>query len=101
MRNFRLSDVQLDDVSGMDSFLGDSVHATSKKACAAVVQQQARQLSHRVRVGSLQQLEPFSRVSADTLIHKSTKDLWSLQNNGDGTFYIEQMFDASGGPLKE
>ena len=101
MRNFRLSDVQLADSNGMDSFLGETVRPTAKQACAAVVQRQAQQRNHRVRVGSLQQLEQFSRVSSDTLINKATQDLWALRKSDDGSYFIEQLFDANGGPLKE
>ena len=48
----------------------------------------------------LQDLKGFVRVSADTLIHKSQKDLWALKKEGDGHFYIERLFDDSGEPIK-
>lgn len=35
----------------------------------------------------------------DTLVHKATRDLWSLSEN-EGQFVIERLFDDNGGPLK-
>ena len=40
------------------------------------------------------------RISAETLIHKSTTDLWALKKEADGKFYIERLFDDNGEPLK-
>lgn len=54
----------------------------------------------RVRVASLQQLSGFHRLSADTLIHKSDRDLWSIRKDADGALMIERMFDDNGTPLK-
>jgi hypothetical protein len=54
----------------------------------------------KIRVASLSQLSGFQRVSAETLIHKSDRDLWSLKKEGDGKFYIERLFDDNGTPLK-
>lgn len=54
----------------------------------------------RVRVASLQQLNGFQRLSADTLIHKSDRDLWSIRKDADGALTIERMFDDNGEPLK-
>jgi hypothetical protein len=54
----------------------------------------------RRRVASLQDLSPFTRLSADQFIHKSERDLWTIRKEGDGKFYIERMFDDNGEPLK-
>jgi hypothetical protein len=54
----------------------------------------------KMRVASLNQLVAFERVSAETLIHKSDRDLWALKKEGDGKFYIERLFDDNGQPLK-
>jgi len=54
----------------------------------------------RVRVASLQQLAGFHRLSADTLIHKSDRDLWSIRKDADGSLTIERMFDDNGKPIK-
>jgi hypothetical protein len=37
--------------------------------------------------------------SADELVHKATKDLWAVRDNGEG-FVIERLFNDSGKPLK-
>jgi hypothetical protein len=34
------------------------------------------------------------------LVHKSTKDLWSVKISEDGTYDIERLFDDDGNPLK-
>ncbi len=54
----------------------------------------------RMRVASLQQLDGFVRLSADTLIHKSDRDLWSIRKDAEGGMMIERMFDDNGTPLK-
>lgn len=53
----------------------------------------------RVRVASVQALKPFERVSAETLVHKSDRDLWAIKKEGD-SFFIERLFDDNGQPLK-
>jgi hypothetical protein len=53
----------------------------------------------RMRVASLQQLSGFQRISAETLVHKSDRDLWSLKQEGE-KFYIERLFADNGQPLK-
>lgn len=58
------------------------------------------QKAARVRVASVGQLQSFTRLSTETLIHKSNRDLWSLQKEADGQFYIERLFDDNGEPLK-
>jgi len=52
-----------------------------------------------IRVASLQYLSQFMKVAENTLIHKSTKELWSMRSE-EGGFVIERLFDASGDPLK-
>lgn len=54
----------------------------------------------RIRVASIRDLSPFQRISAETLIHKSEKDLWAIKRQGDGSMTIERMFDDNGSPLK-
>lgn len=56
--------------------------------------------SARTRVASVGQLRGYTRLSAETLIHKSDRDLWSIQKEADGQFYIERLFDDNGNPLK-
>lgn len=54
-----------------------------------------------IRVASLGDLTEFMRVagSGDTLIHKATKDLWSVKKDADG-YLIERLFNDTGAPLK-
>lgn len=53
----------------------------------------------RVRIASLSQLKGFDRIGADTLIHTSERDLWTVRREGAGVV-IERMFDGDGTPLK-
>lgn len=52
-------------------------------------------------VASSSDLDDFLRVASDgsDLIHKATRDLWSLKKDGD-TYAIERLFDGTGNPLK-
>ena len=51
------------------------------------------------RVASLGDLTDFLKVSEETLVHKSTNDLWSVAADGEG-FTITRLFDDEGEPLK-
>jgi hypothetical protein len=54
-----------------------------------------------IRAASLLDLTDFYRTaSEDELIHKASKDLWSVKQADDGSYLIERLFDESGGPLK-
>jgi hypothetical protein len=54
----------------------------------------------RMRVASIGGLANFRRVNAETLIHKSDQDLWSVKREGNGALVIERMFSDDGTPLK-
>ncbi len=54
----------------------------------------------RFRTASLGDLSGFLKMADGTLIHKSTKDLWSFKKDADGGLTVERMFDADGKPLK-
>ena len=56
--------------------------------------------SHKRRVASLRDLAGFTRVSAETLVHKSDRDLWAICREANGSFVIERLFDDNGTPLK-
>lgn len=69
----------------------------------ALFQQQPQMVQasdHRRRVASLGDLSSFIRLSGETLIHRSQKDLWALKKEADGSFFIERLFDDNGSPLK-
>jgi len=44
-------------------------------------------------------LTAFLKVGSETLVHKATRDLWSLRKDGK-EFVIERLFDDTGVPLK-
>ncbi len=55
----------------------------------------------RIKISSLDDLFSFHRISSDTLIHKSNKELWSIKKDDSGEVFIERHFNAdSGEPLK-
>ena len=53
----------------------------------------------RMRVASLGDLTAFLKVGSETLVHKATRDLWSVRKDGS-EFVIERLFDDTGVPLK-
>jgi hypothetical protein len=55
---------------------------------------------NRIRVASLGDLTTFLKVADNTLIHKSTKDLWSFSKDADGGLVVSRLFDDTGEPLK-
>lgn len=65
------------------------------------VQALARPKYASIRVASLGDLTGFLRVSNDLLVHKSTRDLWSVSKTADGAFEVSRLFDDDGSPLKD
>jgi hypothetical protein len=55
---------------------------------------------NRIRVASLGDISSFLKVADGTLVHKSTKDLWSFSKDADGGLLVERLFDSNGEPLK-
>ena len=60
----------------------------------------ARGKTATFRVASLGDLTDFLKVANGTLVHKSTKDLWSFNKDADGNFLVSRLFDDEGEPLK-
>lgn len=61
---------------------------------------QGRTANNYRRVVRSMDLGEFLRVaSSDDLVHKATRDLWSMKEE-DGEFVIERLFDETGRPLK-
>lgn len=87
MANFDFTDFQTAGSCGMDALFEREPQIV-----------QTRQAS--IRIASIKQLQPFVRLSAETLIHRSNRDLWAVRKEADGNLYIERMFDDTGVPLK-
>lgn len=85
MRNFNLGDIDMSGATGMDA-LFERPKAPPKTAS-------------KIRVASVQQLQGFQRISKETLIHKSDRDLWGIRKEGD-EYLIERLFDDAGNPIK-
>jgi hypothetical protein len=88
MADFDLSKLEMSGASGID----------------ALFQREASMVTptpgHKRRVASLRDLSAFTRVSAETLVHKSDRDLWAIKREANGGFSIERLFDDNGTPLK-
>ena len=52
------------------------------------------------KIGSLDDLSDFIRLSNDTLISKAEKDLWRVEEDEDGGLTIYRLFDSTDSPLK-
>ena len=94
MSSFKLENIELA-ATGLDAFFEQSPEIVTPPGQP----KQASEKPKRVKVGSLSQLQGFVRTSSDTLVHKSTNDLWTLKKDGDA-FFIERLFTDSGTPLK-
>lgn len=93
--DYDLSQIQ-GTTGGLDAFLeADASLVTPTVAKVAAVS------PIRQKVARLSDLDGFLRTASDTLVHKSNRDLWSLQKDPQGAFYIERLFDSASGPLKE
>lgn len=95
-KDFDLGTVQPSGATGMDAFFKHTpevvspVNPNPPKVAAE---------PPGTKIASLSQLNGFIRVADDTLVNKSTKDLWSLRKEGEG-FVIERLFQENGEPLK-
>lgn len=55
---------------------------------------------NRIKVASLDDLFAFDRIGSNQLIHKCTKELWSIDADDGGNVQITRLFDNSGDPIK-
>ena len=85
--DFDLGKVEVTGSSGLDSLF---------KREASILEPRPM----RMKVASVSALKPFLRLSADTLVHKSDRDLWALKKEADGSYFIERLFDDNGDPIK-
>lgn len=84
-RDFDLSRFEVQPSTGLDCFLARNANMVTPL---------------RQKVASIQDLSAFVRLSADELVHKSTRDLWTIRRQGDGGMFVERTFDDNGAPLK-
>jgi hypothetical protein len=98
-KDFDLGAVQAS-TGGMDAFFEDGPKEVNLYAKAAEESTEKTASTGRRKVASVADLSEFSRRSASTLVHKSDKDLWSLQKDAKGEYFIERMFDDQDAPLK-
>ena len=92
MADFDLKNIQSSN-AGLDAFFASEPEVVSP------VGETKPKTSTMTRVGSLQQLQPFHRISAETLVNKANNDLWALRKSEQG-YFIERLFGDDGTPLK-
>jgi hypothetical protein len=93
--DFKFTDFETRGAVGMDALFASDPSLVTQETSTI-----KRTASRRVKVGSLTQLNGFERVSSETLIHTSTRDLWAIQKEDDGEFYIARLFNDDGNPQK-
>lgn len=94
MKDLDLGNIQTE-ASGLDAFLASEPSIVSPVQASAPIEKK----TGSIRVASLQQLDGFHRISAETLVHKSTRDLWAVKPEGKD-LVIERLFQDNGVPLK-
>ncbi len=84
-----------------DFDLGRDFEVTGATGLDAFLERQPEMVTptKTVRVASLRQLVGFTRINAETLVHKSERDLWAIKRDGDG-MVIQRLFADDGRPLK-
>lgn len=97
-----LNDFDMDDVSteskGIDRFLTQGEHPEDKDFSSKVA---SAEDGGRVKISSPDDLDGFHRVAdSDTLVRMSDQDLWALEEDDDGDYVIERLFDEDGEPVK-
>ncbi len=92
--NYKLEAIESGGMAGLDAFFESEPQVVSP-----VGQAKTASAPTRVKVASLDQLQGFQRLSSETLINKSTKDLWAIQSDGEN-YFIERLFQDDGTPIK-
>jgi hypothetical protein len=87
MSDFDLGNMEMSGALGLDALFEREAHILNPG-------------QSRVKVAAINDLHHFVRLSSDTLIHKSDRDLWALKKEADGNYFIERLFDDNGEPLK-
>jgi hypothetical protein len=72
LRGASVSDLNTQGSASIDNFLGDN----------------------SVRKLASSELDDFLKLSEDTLIHKSKKDLWQMMKDDKGNVYIKRLFES-------
>lgn len=92
MADFKFDNYETAGAAGLDALLAAEPELTSPVG-------QSKKAATRLKVASLEQLQGFKRVSGETLVNKSTRDLWAIRQEGQ-EFFIERLFQDDGSPLK-
>ena len=88
MKDYDLSGITMGGEVGLDALFAREQHILRPHK------------SGRRKIASMEDIKDFQRQSAETLVHKSERDLWALKKEADGQYFIERLFDDLGEPLK-
>lgn len=86
-------------VDNLYQTLGEGVTA-SKIAAKAAGKGIVNNKTSSIKISSLADMFNFGRVADDVLVHKSNKDLWTIEADDKGQVHITRLFDNNGEPLR-
>lgn len=89
MADYDLGNIQGSGATGLDALFEREDHILSPQ----------HKTASRIKIASLKDLEGFTRLSSETLVHKSERDLWALRKEGD-QYFVERLFDDQGEPIR-
>lgn len=85
--------------TGVDAFLSDDDEKKDVIHGDRTASEKALRTGS-IRVASVSQLDGFTRVSSNTLVRMSEKDLWEIKEDDNGDYVVERLFDDDGNPLE-
>jgi len=93
------------EVTGLDGELfirwdGRSKIESVPSAFVRKASERVANLDDFVMLSGNSSLQAFASEGDTHLVHKSSKDLWSVRLSEDGSFDVERLFDDQGNPLK-
>lgn len=102
-----LSDFDMGDMgaksSGMDDFLNEDYNAEEEDIFEGhrKTSQSDDLEQDRFKVSSVEDLSGFQRIAnTNKLIRESERDLWALEEDDDGEFTLERLYDGDGNPVQ-
>jgi len=54
----------------------------------------------RIRVASMKDLQGFVKVAQNQFVRKCDQELWSLEQDEDGSYYVARLVAEDGRPIK-
>jgi len=95
MQDFKFEHMQGSGSTGLDAFFENEPQTISPFGSI----KQASAKPQRIRIATMVDIAGFQRISNETLIHKSTQDLWAIKHEGS-EYFIERLFQDGATPIK-